>query len=141
VCCRHLLTRCGSCSSEVANVLLMCCQCVALCCYVLQTLVDEMRIMLELDHPCIVACHGVFYELGMFKIVMEFCDAGSLLVSPIARARSCVHAHMHACASVGAQEHMPPARTRPWVRGLLGYETRDQAHTHHGHTRARTPAC
>ena len=46
----------------------------------LQTLVDEMRIMLELDHPCIVACHGVFYELGMFKIVMEFCDAGSLLV-------------------------------------------------------------
>ena len=44
-----------------------------------QTLVDEMRIMLELDHPSIVACHGVFYELGLFKIVMEFCDAGSLL--------------------------------------------------------------
>jgi len=44
-----------------------------------QTLVDEMQIMLELDHPSIVACHGVFYELGMFKIVMEFCDAGSLL--------------------------------------------------------------
>jgi mitogen-activated protein kinase kinase 1 len=45
----------------------------------LQTLVNEMRIMLELDHPSIVACHGVFYELGMFKIIMEYCDAGSLL--------------------------------------------------------------
>jgi len=44
-----------------------------------QMLVDEMQIMLALDHPSIVACHGVFYELGMFKIVMEFCDAGSLL--------------------------------------------------------------
>ena len=44
-----------------------------------QTLVDEMRMMLELDHPSIVTCHGVFYELGKFKIVMEFCDAGSLL--------------------------------------------------------------
>ncbi len=74
----------------------------------LQTMVDEMRIMLELDHPCIVACHGVFYERGMFKIVMEFCDVGSLLVCICsARAHAIVSARpvpAHVCA-LGAQDH------------------------------------
>ena len=119
----------------------MCCTvllCVALCCYVLQTLVDEMRIMLELDHPCIVACHGVFYELGMFKIVMEFCDAGSLLVST-SSAR--FHASMLTCTRV----HLSASRSTCLLR------ERDNGHTpwthtmdtYHGHTHAcmHTPAC
>ncbi|EKX50346.1 hypothetical protein GUITHDRAFT_135488 [Guillardia theta CCMP2712] len=42
-------------------------------------IVQEMQIMLDLDHPSIVACHGVFYDMGIFKIVMEFMDEGSLL--------------------------------------------------------------
>jgi hypothetical protein len=67
-----------------------------------------MRIMLELDHPCIVACHGVFYERGMFKIVMEFCDVGSLLVcmrSAHAHASICARpVHAPVCA-LGAQDH------------------------------------
>lgn len=42
-------------------------------------IIQEMQIMLELDHPHIVACHGVFFNSGLFQIVMEFMDGGSLL--------------------------------------------------------------
>jgi serine/threonine protein kinase len=34
--------------------------------------------MLDIDHPNVIACHGVFYERSKFQIVMEYMDAGSL---------------------------------------------------------------
>mmetsp|Transcript_10109 Transcript_10109/g.15823 ORF Transcript_10109/g.15823 Transcript_10109/m.15823 type:complete len:445 (+) Transcript_10109:2-1336(+) len=42
-------------------------------------IIQEMQIMLDLDHPNVIACHGVFFDKGLFQIVMEFMDAGSML--------------------------------------------------------------
>ena len=36
------------------------------------------QMMLDIDHPNVIACHGVFYEKSKFQIVMEYMDAGSL---------------------------------------------------------------
>lgn len=41
--------------------------------------VHEMRMMRETDHPCIVACHGVYFTNSSFQMVMELVDGGSLL--------------------------------------------------------------
>jgi len=41
-------------------------------------IVQEMQMMLHLEHANIVTCHGVFFD-SKFQIVMEFMDAGSLL--------------------------------------------------------------
>lgn len=29
-----------------------------------QMIVHEMQMSLDLDHPCIIACHGVFFDKG-----------------------------------------------------------------------------
>ena len=41
-------------------------------------IVQEMQMMIHMEHENIVACHGVFFD-HKFQIVMEYMDAGSLL--------------------------------------------------------------
>ena len=42
-------------------------------------LLDELRIAYSVDHSCVVPCLEVFFARGVFSLVMEYMDGGSLL--------------------------------------------------------------
>ncbi len=44
-------------------------------------LLDELRLAYRVDHACVVPCVEVFFSRGVFSLVMEYMDAGSLLDS------------------------------------------------------------